>query len=181
MVGFGMISLFFCGRFVLFCVRFFFRADFGFGSLVYNRLTLFCFEIVASTNLFSKLNRAIAVSTSSLRLISLGFVAPAPITPAAQSEWWNFLGKPFFIRLEMSSSMFFPLSPRWIIRIRRHILSNAEAALGDEVTTPLASRYPSFMSEGMSCVGHGANDRSGYMILSFSHMVYLLHFEQRLK
>jgi len=181
MVGFGITSLSFSVRFVLFRVRFFFRAGFGFGSLVYKRLTFFCCEIVASTILFNRLNKAIAVSTSSLRVISLGFVAPAPITPAAQSAWWNFLGKPFFIRLEMSSSMFFPLSPRWIIRFRRHILSSAEEALGDEVTTPLASRYPSFMSRGMSCVGHGANDRSGYMILSFSHTLYLLHFEQRLK
>ena len=57
------------------------------------------------------------------------------------------------------------------MRFRRHILSNAEAALGDEVTTPLASRNTSFMLRGMSSVGHGANDSGGYMILSFSHKV----------
>jgi len=135
-----MTSLFLCVRFVLFRVRLFFLAGFGFESLAYNRLTFLCCEIVASTILFNRLNKAIAVSTSSLRLISLGFVERVPMTPAAQSARWNFLGKPFFIRLEMSSSMFFPLSPRWIMRFRRHILSNAEAALGDEVTTALASR-----------------------------------------
>ena len=90
MVGLGIISPFFAFRVFFLSWLPFFWNRFGVRECGVQLVNFFLLRYCCLNYMFIRLNKATAVSTSSLGLISPGFTASEPITRTAQSASRNF-------------------------------------------------------------------------------------------